>query len=541
MKNLTITPKLHYILLFMILFFGLGYRLYGIFWGVHFINPYNSYNHPDELKIVWYARNFPEVFYTNQDFRYPTFLHHVLSIAVLPLSNLKSGEIQDRLLYLDTVMIIGRLLSIISGIGAVFLTYLVSKKIYDRNMALLAASLLCFSMLHITNSSFITTDVTTSFFLILFVFLIIKAFEEKTRCPFIGAGITLGLLIGTKYTGALAVIILPVYIYFYDIYPKSDTSLIHRLKVVIRNSNYWIMLLFALLFFLVTTPGILIYPDKLVESLNFETSRLAQKRISLSNIEVWETQYSFIVRAIGWPLTITFLAGMLYAALRKVALEWAGILLFIVFSLYFGNSPFTRYYIFLLPYVAIFAGLLLTSLLHVQMRTIHLLGIILTVFVLGYSIYYSTAGILSRYPDTRTQAAEYIRKNIPIGSTIGLGYQSPIYKLVHPWKFPYINFNDLYIYKEFLEKPDYIVLSSDSYNQIYEVLEEGILNPDFSLPEEYHKDWYRYSPPSPEMFRFYSSIMKSGGSEYELIKEYQPRIFAPIEFSSPEIKIYKKN
>jgi len=454
--------RLSYFLLFFILFIGFILRVSGIISGIWSINKYNKINHPDEFRIAYYVREFPNSFLWNTDFRIPTFLHHIISFATLPFYRLKSGDIYDFLLRFDIIMITGRLFSISAGIGAIILTYLVVKRNYDRNMAFLAAVLLTFSMYHVVNSSYLTTDITTSFFLILYIYWIIRAFQTKTTKYFVFAGVTLGLLIGTKYTGALALIFIPVFIYFYDIRLNPEMPLGKRLKNIVFNWNYWIVLILAVIMFFLTTPGLFLHPQEFIDSIKYQSYwGVSVNQLPRWDISIWVSQADKLINTIGLPLALAFIVGLIYSISRRNPVEWAGLILILVFCLYFGNSLAARYIILITPLIAIYASLALITPIRNSNQRIRWFGIILSVVVISYSVVYSVLGAISRYPETRTQAAEFIDKNIPLGSTIGLGYTTPEYE--HPNRYPWINFREKFIYMDFLERPQYIVMSSTDF------------------------------------------------------------------------------
>src|SRR6185436_12363526 len=102
------------------------------------------------------------------------------------------------------VAVVARFCSVLGGTGAILLTYFLGKDIYEENRALLASLFLCVLPYHSHNSSFATTDVLTSFFLTLFLFVLGRAFlRPKDVFLHVLAGAVLGILVGTKYTGAM--------------------------------------------------------------------------------------------------------------------------------------------------------------------------------------------------------------------------------------------------------------------------------------------------------------------------------------------------
>jgi len=529
----------HQWILILILITGLAFRLSGIFWGIRFLNPYTTTYHPDEAKIIDGAVNFPRHVLENTDLRYPTLMPYSIGLISLPLKYLLPADPKNNI-RIDIVTIIGRLFSILAGIGAVVFTYMLTKKFFDKRTALLASFLLSFSMYHVVNSSYATTDVSTSFFLVLFLFLLINAVERNTSVYYIGAGIALGFLIGTKYTGALALIPFFVIVFSYQILKDPSTSLTTRLYKTFFCNKLWLLVITALIVFLLSTPGIIVHPDAFIKSLSYETNRLNQKHLPRTDIRVWTKQFTYLSNTVGVPIAVTAIIGVIISVKRRNAFVWSIVLLIFIFSLYFGNSVSPRYYIFIMPLLAVFASAALSTPLNSPNRRIQITGIAAIVVVAGYSLFYSTAAIMSRYPDTRTLAAEYIDTYIPEGSSIGIGYTSRDHKYpIHYWRYPKINFKN-FEYVDFLDEPEYLILSSYDFGKIRKTIQSGVLNPDNSLPEQYFRDWYRYSPPSKRIFKFNKELMTGSKSKYKLIRIFYPKFFVPITFLNPTIEIYKK-
>jgi len=201
---------------------GVGFllRISGILWGIPFPDPLEGIYHPDEPNIITGAVEFPGHILTNQNFVYPTFFSYFLGFITFPLRLFFDafdvpgpGGMGSNLYYVVTV--IGRFCSALAGTGTIFLTYLLAKNIYDQRRALLASAFLALTFYHASNSSVATTDVLTSFFLVLFLIVLRRAFlTPETTSFFVISGVILGLLVGTKYTGAIAVLaIVVMYVY----------------------------------------------------------------------------------------------------------------------------------------------------------------------------------------------------------------------------------------------------------------------------------------------------------------------------------------
>jgi hypothetical protein len=56
----------------------------------------------------------------------------------------------------------------------------------------------------------------------------------------------------------------------------------------------------------------------------------------------------------------------------------------------------------------------------------------------------------------------------------------------------------------------------------------------------FNAEWYLSAPPSPRLFEMYADLLGGRGGLYTLVKSFQPRLLAPVEFPPPEIRIYRR-
>jgi hypothetical protein len=406
-------------------------------------------------------------------------------------------------------------------------------------------------MLHVANSAWATTDVMLSFWLTLFFLLLVRLFKQPDRRTALWAGIALGFCAGTKYTGAIVLIPLALLAFDPPQPPLKISGFARRLKHNLIDRHLLLVAATGLAVFLVTTPGILLHPAAFLASLRFENARLSQDYLPAVDPAVYGGQLVSLAQGMGWPLALAGLLGAAVALKRRQPLALPWVLMLAVYAIYLNNAMLPRYLIPLMPVLAIFAAGLFISLVETKLVWIRTAGVVLTATVCLYTFGYALAGVVARYPDTRSQAARFIESRIPPGASIGLGNISD--EFVHLWRYPQIDF-DNYLKKDPLKKPEYIVLSSYDYESIRRTLASGMLDPDYTLPQEYARDWYRYQTPAPDFFRLNEDLwLNSPGcaqaqaaqtpppSGYCLWKKFEPlRLYAPIEFPPPAIEIYAR-
>lgn len=99
----------------------------------------------------------------------------------------------------------GRAVTAIFGTVTVFVVYRIGLR-WDARYALLAAALQAVMPLHVRESHYVLTDVPMTFFVALAFLFSLRAHEQPTARTFAIAGAAAGLAAGTKYPGALAIL-----------------------------------------------------------------------------------------------------------------------------------------------------------------------------------------------------------------------------------------------------------------------------------------------------------------------------------------------
>lgn len=524
-----VSPRARHLFL-LILGLALGLRFGGILWGWPGL-PYTQSYHPDEPKIIQGAYQFPDHILTNLDLRYPTAFHYLLGVLALPLRGLPYPADYD-LTYL-----LGRLITVLAGTGSVLLTYLLAVEIdHDRDCAILAAFLLAFSMFHVTNSAWATTDVLSSFGLTLYLLFLLKMLRSGSVTQAALAGLALGFLVGTKYTGAIALVPTALLLVQRQVRRVPHRSIRTVIAGLLKDRQLWALFGLAGMTFLLTTPGIAVHPRAFLASIRFESGRLAKDALPLYHPRTYLILLESLSVAVGWPLALASLGGMAFALARKNAILNSLVVMLVGFCLYFGSSVLPRYWILVLPVLAILSSAALLHLSRSSLAWMRTLGLSLIALVGLSALVYSFLAVISRYPDTRTQAARYLAQVAPPGATIGLGYDSP--ENASQWQYPFIDYS-VYRKRSFLRHPDFIILSSYDFEPVRQILQQGLLDESGALPETVARQWYASAPPPPEVFALHRDLWLGTSAEYCLIQKFTPRsIHLPVEFPPPVIEIY---
>jgi len=535
---------------------GVGFllRVSGIFWGTPFLDPFETIYHPDEGHITKGAVRFPQHVLSNQYFIYPTFFQYFLGLLTFPLRLFfdelgvpASGGADTNFYFVVTV--IGRLCSVLVGTGTILLTYFFAKDIYDERRALLASTLVAFTLYHVTNSSFMTTDVLTSFLLVLFLMALRWAFlKPESSKYFIYSGVALGLLVGTKYTGAIAGLAIVV-LYGHALLLRRRSSPNGK-GVPIATLHVHLMLCggSALVTFFLTTPGILFHFPSFLDSLDFLRNDLGRHDLPRTELTTWVVVFWKVCMAVGVPIALTFLWGLCFSYPKHIY-ELSFIAILTVFFVYFGATLFSRYVILVVPLIAMIASNGLFTWCEWKGHLFPIFGKFMIVAVVMVSFGYCLDGVYVRLHETRIQAARFIHENISAGTTVGVGYSAKNRKR-DDWMRPTVDFSR-YQKMDFFDYPEILMVTSYDLDPIIRALNSGKISRDYIYDQQHNKDWWEFSPPSPRIFRFYDELLNPQRTQYELIVQYEKprgviqwgpfeRFFSGFpEFGPPEVKIYR--
>jgi len=194
---------------------GLLLRLYGINFGLPFVY---AYDERIPVNIAW--KMFSSHDFNPHWFGWPgTTMIYMLSAlyAFLYLMGRTFGVFEsfadfDALYYQDpTVFFLsGRLMMAGFAVASIFITYLIARRLFNRQIALIAATFLAVSPLHVHHSKLIRPDILLTFFILLVVWFCLKIFDKKNWTGYILAGLFTGLAIATKYPAVIVALTIVV-------------------------------------------------------------------------------------------------------------------------------------------------------------------------------------------------------------------------------------------------------------------------------------------------------------------------------------------
>lgn len=186
-----------------ILLFGLILRLWGIRSGLPIVYNLDEYAHFTVTAVNMFGDGLnPHYFQNPPAFTY--LLHTIYSIwfGVPPIRSM--GEAVHRSFDADptTIYLIARVTSALMGIGAAWLMFFASKRLWGTAVGLATAAFMCFTFLPVHYSHFALNDVPTLLPLALAIFGLAGVINKGRLLDYSIAGLGLGLATATKYTAA---------------------------------------------------------------------------------------------------------------------------------------------------------------------------------------------------------------------------------------------------------------------------------------------------------------------------------------------------
>ena len=445
--------------------------------------------------------------------------------------------------------IISRSISALCGILSIYFVYLLSKKIYSKNIALLSSLIFSLTYLHARDSHFGTTDVPLTFLIILsYLFITDILLSGKN---YICAGILSGLSASIKYNGAI--LALPILIANL-IYRKNSEGKITR-KIFDRNIFFSAGSM--ALSFIITSPYIILDYKPFLKNLRFITKSVKQG-IGMEFGIGWLFYLKLTLRyGIGLPLLLTSLIGILYLFYRHKKEDIFFLSFPLVYYLLIGNSygVFSRYMIPIFPFLCIFSGIVIykaISSIKVFKNYDLQVSLFVSILIMAPSIYnLVTFNRIIAMEDTRNIAVSWIKKNIATGSKIYIhGSQEyevpPLPKSLESIKeeMEFLNkskwnnsemtlrlrtANSLLKNGVLPLNPNFYVLRGSN---LYEYsLDKYLINlsPDYIITTEYYLDYYSSDASGLNIFLKRSCVHIKSFYPYDSVGEKPKPVFDPLD------------
>ena len=421
-------PKMDRILL-LALFLSLAFCMYGIHWG--WVECWNA----DQMAFqnIGGEGRWPLQPYTYQKPPFHTYFNFFLSVIPVKVIG-KLTNLSPKLL--TSVQIFwSRALTFFLFLGAVILVFNITKKFFGLFAARIVTIIFSTSAGLITESHYLTADIPVLFWMLLAFYFAQNISLNRKFLDYVGAGFFTGIATATKYNG-LSIGIAIVVAHILSVHSISWQKLILDRKLFISLA-------------LVPTGFLIGNPFALLDYYNFTSDFLYNYIVtpvydgSASTKHGYGNFLLYFAENIGFPSLIVFTVALLFSiyflfTAEKKIFEVKGILLtfsFILLYYYkFGSFPRleARFVTPIVPFWLIVSGPFWNK---IKPNTMFVAGL-LTILI-SYNLVCSFYVGKRFAEDPRMQAQEWVKKNIPEGSSIESSQYTPKWNLL-----PGVNLQD---------------------------------------------------------------------------------------------------
>ena len=589
LSDLLEQPRVVYGVLLAILILAALLRFNGLNWDE------GRHQHPDErfLSTVTNDLQWPQNFkdYFNPDvstlspYSNPNMGLYVY--GMLPVYIVKWAAIHLNKNNYDSITQVGRVMSGLFDIGAILLLFLIGKKLYNRKIGLLAATLLSFSVLNIQLSHFFAVDTFANLFILATIYFLLRTHESGRWLDSVLTGLMFGLGLASKLS--VFTLVVPILVIAgFDFYRRAQKGDMQSAVEFIFTRTLTIFVV-ALLTFRIIQPIAFAGPSFWNWSLNpkwlediLEQQKITKGQTDLPWVQQWTGRsiafplYNILFWGMGLPLGLASFAGLFLASYeliryRKfehlIPVTYVGVT-FIYHAITF--IKFMRYFLPIYPFLILLGAYFVfwlwdravasvqqdekitdeTRLSEKSRRVVSSRYVILPIVILiiaGTFLYALAYSSIYNRPNTRIAASRWMQQNIPAGSVLANEHwddwlpiggvdgissygDGGLFQSVEMRNYEDDNPDKLNLMLENLNQADYIILSS---NRLYDSIPR--------LPMRY-----------PLTSRYYE-LLFSGKLGFERVKEFTsypsllgiqiPDQSAEESFSvydHPRVQIFKK-
>jgi hypothetical protein len=380
--------------------------------------------HPDEHNIIKSISNMkPRQFNFNPHFfEYPSFFIYFVALLLGIASILGVVRITYDISYyflhpdeMGRLFLTGRIgVVILSVLGVLFL-YKAVENFFDRKTAFFSAFFLTVTPLYVINSHFMTVDIPMVFWIIFSIYLL-SLFWKKDDIRFVYlSALTMGFAAGTKYPAA--------FIFFFVPLVYGSKKQLWKKLVFFESVKTFLLMLTG---FFLTTPYSIFAFSECKRDVFFQVGTrgfgTGVRHLS-GHISSFLYNTSIVLES-GFSNTFYFLfcAGVIYALFNKgkSRIFLTGLILSIIPLFITGGVRYARYYLIILPFAAIIAGLFLaciTDIVKFRIIQIFVSGLIAMTFLIPFLKSLSYSLHMSK-EDIRITTSGFIESHIPEGTTI---------------------------------------------------------------------------------------------------------------------------
>ncbi|MCO5185681.1 MAG: glycosyltransferase family 39 protein [Anaerolineae bacterium] len=319
----------------------------------------------------------------------------------------------------------GRVIAVIFGIGATYLTYRLGRRLYDAPIGLLAGTLFLLNAAMLNHAKWVRTDSASVFFVVLSLLMIARLLENASWRNQLGAGIAIGLGLSTKYSLAplVGVLLLADGVIVWRAWRNSA-------EIPYRKVLNCILGLVAIgLAFAFTTPYFFLDFATAWQNLALENRSVHPGADGLSPVgNLWWYLSRTLWQVQPWPIMLAAVVGTVFLFTRRTTTR---LVVFAFIPLYMIEITlhalhWLRWLLPLHPLLSLLAAVgivegvrLAAAQYHWPERRTRYVTLLLTALILLLPVYRTTLmTIRHQQPTTNLLAREWIQNHIEPGTRI---------------------------------------------------------------------------------------------------------------------------
>lgn len=515
-------------------------RAVTVFWGIP-VDRQTTFYHADEVKSWSSAVDFPGNYLSSENYLYGTAVQYAVGILLTPVRlALDSPDPVQHQQFVLTAVLCFRLVNVLLGTAAVWLTFLLGRRFGGELTGVTAAVLLSVSTAHVMNSPLCTLDVSMSFLLAAATLLVDRALTSGRRLHAAQAGVVAGLLAGTKATGVF-VLGIPCVMLAVDWWKRRPMTTESRDAFAWNVRNLLVVFLpVAGTVFAFSTPHVVLSFDEFLAAMQRQKIQWYERPTSsvLQILRVWFTGASDTLGPVG--VCSALVAMVTVGHYRRQPRLSAALVSFVAgyFCFWGGYLP-ARFVVMTGPFLCVLSAAGLVTLIECLQTRRTAAGVVATVLLCAVPVWRTGCETLARLTDARTRAARFVNSQLPRGATLGVATDSAEYDWRHhQWRYPAVDWQR-FVEVPFLRQPEFVVASSIELRLMDEALHSEKLQDGFIWDPRYRGDWYQLMPPSPAVFRFYDGLLQ--GRTYELIRSFESVKNPETGGIYPSIHVFRRN
>lgn len=411
--------------LLLSLVLGLGFCLYGIYWG--WVEPWE----PDQMAFqnLFIEGKLP--FNPGSFLKPPFHTYFNYFLSVFPLNILgKIFNISADILNPIT-LIWSRLLTTFLYLGSIILVFKITRRFFGLFSARIVSLIFATSAGLIAYSHFLTADIPVTFWMLLAFYYSQNILIRGKLVDYLLSGFLTGIATATKYNGlAIGITLVLAHVFRY---PSP------LWKQILLDKKVYLGLLTILAAFIIGNPfAILDYRTFIHDFMyNYIVTPVYEGQTGNS----YGKFFSCLSEIIGWPYLVFCLMALCTSLLsfftpqNQQDLKQSGmvILLIILGIYYYKFCQFprleTRFVLPIVPYLVILSGYLWQQIEETKTRN-RALANSLIIILISYNIICSISVGKRFTEDPRTIAQNWVKTNIPAGSHIETTNHNPTWNKI---------------------------------------------------------------------------------------------------------------